>query len=269
MIVFPNAKINLGLRIVRKRADGYHDLETCLVPVGWQDMLEVIEGDAFSFQTSGLPIPGKAEDNLCVRAYRLLQQQFSLPPVQVHLHKLIPMGAGLGGGSADASFMLTMLNELFGLSLDTAALENYAARLGSDCPFFIQNQPRMAYGTGTTLEDVAINLSGKHIVLVYPNIAVTTAEAYADILPQAPDSSLKELLETLPTTDWKDQVINDFEKSLFLKYPVLADIKEELYQTGAFYASMSGSGSALYGLFERPIQLPTSLDAYTVWRGEL
>lgn len=269
MVVFPSAKINLGLRILRKRADGYHDLESCLLPIGWRDILEVIEGDTFSFQTSGIPITGEVEDNLCVKAYRLLQQDFPLPPVRIYLHKIIPMGAGLGGGSADASHMLKVLNELFSLSLEVSQLESYAAQLGSDCPFFIQDQPRMAYGTGTTLEDLALDLSGKHIVLVYPKVAVATADAYGSVVPHVPDTSLKEILETTPPHDWKDRVVNDFEKSVFAKHPVLSDIKEEMYRVEAFYASMSGSGSALYGLFEQPVSLPTSWKEYTVWQGEL
>ena len=269
MVVFPPAKINLGLRILRKRADGYHDLESCLVPVGWRDILEVIESDAFSFQASGLSVAGSIEENLCVKAYRLLQGDFALPPVQIYLHKIIPMGAGLGGGSADAAFMLRILNELFSLSLDISKLEDYAARLGSDCPFFVHDQPRLAYGTGTTLADISLDLSGKHIVLVYPNVAVATAEAYGSVVPQEPDTLLKEVLETVSPEEWKDRVVNDFEKSIFQNHPVLADIKDALYQMGAFYASMSGSGSAVYGLFEQPVSPTAAWKEYTVWQGDL
>ena len=269
MVTFPPAKINLGLRILRKRPDGYHDLESCLVPVGWRDLLEVMEADVFSFQASGLPIPGDAQHNLCIRAYQLLQRDFSVPPVQVYLHKIIPMGAGLGGGSSDAAHTLMLLNDLFELSLDAAALENYAAQLGSDCPFFIQNQLRMAYGTGTTLEDITLALSGKQAVLVYPTIAITTAEAYANVHPQERDTSLKEQLETLPMADWKNHIGNDFEESVFRKHPTLATIKEELYAAGAIYASLSGSGSTVYGLFEESIAPPASWEAYTVWQGVL
>ena len=269
MIVFPPAKINLGLRLLRKRPDGYHDLESCLLPVGWHDALEVMEDDAFSFQTTGLLIPGDDEDNLCVKAYQLLQQDFTLPPVQVHLHKAIPMGAGLGGGSSDAAHMLILLNKLFDLSLATLDLEGYASQLGSDCPFFIRARPQMVSGTGTTLEDTPLNLSGKHLVLVYPNVAVTTAEAYARVRPQERDSSLKESLETLPLTHWRDHIGNDFEESVFQQHPVLADIKQELYDRGALYASMSGSGSTLYGLFDEPPSLPASWNKYTVWEGKL
>ena len=269
MVTFPPAKINLGLRILRKRADGYHDLESCLVPVGWCDLLEVMEADTFSFQASGLPIPGDEGNNLCVRAYQLLQQAFSLPPVQIYLHKIIPMGAGLGGGSSDAASMLVTLNELFGLSLEPSALEHYAAQLGSDCPFFIRNQPQMAYGTGIRLEEISLDVSGKHIVLVYPNVAVTTAEAYANVHPRERDTSLAEPLQTLPMTDWKDHIGNDFEASVFSQHPVLAEIKEHLYEHGATYASMSGSGSTVYGVFDKAITLPTAWEEYTVWQGPL
>jgi 4-diphosphocytidyl-2-C-methyl-D-erythritol kinase len=268
MILFPPAKINLGLRIVRKRADGYHDLETGLLPVPWRDALEVIESDAFSFQTSGLPIPGHAESNLCVQAYHLLQQDFDLPPAAVHLHKIIPMGAGLGGGSSDAASMLMLLNGLFELSLATSALQAYAARLGSDCPFFIDPRPRLATGTGTTLEDLSLDLSGKQLVIVYPNVAVSTADAYARAVPRLPNSDLRDLLAQ-PLENWKDQVVNDFEVGVFQQHPALADIKGQLYGAGAVYASLSGSGSALYGLFNGPADLPAGWEMYTVWQGEL
>ncbi len=268
MILFPPAKINLGLRIVRKRADGYHDLETALLPVPWRDALEVIRSDTFSFQTSGLPIPGAPENNLCVRAYHLLQQDFDLPPVAVHLHKIIPMGAGLGGGSSDAASMLVLLNDLFKLSLSTLALEAYAARLGSDCPFFIDPRPRLASGTGTTLEDLPLDLSGRHLLIMYPKVSVSTADAYARVVPRQPDSNLRNLL-TQPVEAWKDQVVNDFEASVFQQHPVLANIKEQLYDAGATYASLSGSGSALYGLFDEPVELPAGWEEYTVWQGKL
>ena len=268
MILFPPAKINLGLRIVQKRADGYHNLETGLFPVPWRDALEVIRSDTFSFQTSGLPIPGAPENNLCVRAYHLLQQDFDLPPVAVHLHKVIPMGAGLGGGSSDAASLLMLLNDLFELSLATSVLQTYAARLGSDCPFFVDPRPRLASGTGTTLEDLPLDLSGQHLLIVYPKVSVSTADAYARVVPRQPDSDLRNLL-TQPVEAWKDQVVNDFEVSVFQQHPMLADIKEQLCHTGATYASLSGSGSALYGLFDEPVELLAGWEEYTVWQGEL
>ena len=269
MISYPCAKINIGLRIIRKRPDGYHELETCMVPVPWRDMLEIIESDRFSFQSSGLAIPGDADDNLCVKAYRLLQQDFDLPPVQIHLHKIIPMGAGLGGGSSDASAVLTGLNTLFALSLDPTQLEAYAARLGSDCPFFVQARPRLAHGTGTELLDTTLDVSGTFAVLVYPNAAVTTAEAYANVVPEPSEVPLQQQLETLPPTAWKGAVVNDFERSVFPQHPELEQIKAALYEAGAFYASLSGSGSTVYGLFEEAVTLPGSFDRYTVWSGVL
>ena len=266
MITYPNAKINIGLRVVRRRKDGFHDLESAFVPVPWRDILEIIPGEAFQFSTSGIAIPGisipgisilgEKESNLCVKAYTLLAQDVDLPPVHMHLHKIIPIGAGLGGGSADGAFVLKALNELFSLILDEETLAAYAAQLGSDCPFFIANQPAMAYGTGNRLEPLALELSGKTVVLVKPSVFVATADAYRSIVPRPPSDSLKEMLETMPMADWKDRVMNDFERTVFAQYPELVDIKVALYQQGATYASMSGSGSTLYGLFEQP---PASL----------
>jgi 4-diphosphocytidyl-2-C-methyl-D-erythritol kinase len=186
----------------------------------------------------------------------------------VHLHKIIPMGAGLGGGSSDAASMLVLLNDLFELTLSPAALKGYAAQLGSDCPFFINPRPRLATGTGTTLEDLPLDLSGQHLVIVYPNVAVTTAEAYARVVPRQPDSDLRTLLAQ-PIETWKDRVVNDFEVSVFQQHPALADTKAQLYDAGATYASLSGSGSALYGLFNEPADLPAGWEEYTVWQGEL
>lgn len=255
MVVFPNAKINVGLNIIKKRKDGYHDIASCFVPISYHDVLEVIENKKFSFASSGLSIPGKPEDNLCVKAYRLLKRDFGLPEVSIYLHKLIPIGAGLGGGSSDAAFVLKCLNVLFELFLDDSILEDYAAQLGSDCPFFIRNQPVMAYGTGNEFKDIALDLSGQYIVLVTPPVHISTAEAYAGITPKLPVSDLKTVLEQMPVAQWKDSVRNDFEIPVFQKYPELADAKKILYETGALYASMSGSGSTLYGLFNAEPQV--------------
>ncbi len=250
MVVFPNAKINLGLQVLRKRQDGYHDLASCFVPVPYCDVLEIIESKRFNFASSGVAIPGKPEENLCVKAYHLLKEDFGLPPVNMYLHKLIPVGAGLGGGSADASFALKCLNALFELYLKDSILEDYASQLGSDCPFFIRNQAVMAYGTGNEFEEISLDLSGKYIVLVLPPLSVSTAEAYAGVVPSTASSDLKQLIEQQSATAWKELIRNDFEASVFEKYTVLADIKQRLYQAGAFYASMSGSGAAVYGLFD-------------------
>lgn len=275
MVVFPNAKINLGLHIVSKRADGYHNLETCFIPIPLRDILEIIEGSGgtFQFSTSGLAIPGKDQDNLCVRAYQLLKADFDLPPIQMHLHKIIPMGGGLGGGSSDASFALRSLNELFKLSLDNHQLEKYASQLGSDCPFFIRNHLVLATGTGNQFRELSTDISGNHIALIFPNVAVTTAKAYAQVIPREVRSekqiTLAEILETVDPKQWKEKLVNDFESSVFAQYPSLQKIKNKLYEVGAFYASMSGSGSTLYGLFDHIPDLSELENGYQIWQSAI
>ncbi|MDB5243384.1 MAG: 4-diphosphocytidyl-2C-methyl-D-erythritol kinase [Spirosoma sp.] len=268
MLTFPSAKINLGLRIIEKRPDGFHSLQSCFYPVGWSDVLEVIPTSTFKFSSSGLPIPGAPETNLCIRAYKLLAADFNLPPVQLHLHKLVPIGAGLGGGSADAAFTLKLLNDRFNLTLDVASLENYARRLGSDCAFFVQNRPRYCLEKGEVFEDIALDLGGYYLLLVYPNIAISTAEAYAAIHPRRPETELCADLKS-PINTWCSTILNDFENSLFPKYPVLSSIKQQLYKMGAVYASMSGSGSTLYGIFNASVNLPNQFGHYRVWQGRL
>lgn len=248
MVSFPNAKINLGLHILHKRADGYHDLETCMLPVGWCDALEFVEASKIKFSTSGLEIPGSGDDNLVMRAYQIMRKDFALPPLHVHLHKVIPFGAGLGGGSADAAFMLRMLSEYFDLFLEDTMLEIYASTLGSDCAFFVKNEPALARGRGDELSPIDLNLKGLYILLIFPGFAIGTAQAYKGVNPSVPKKSLEEILQS-PVTEWKEQLHNQFEDTVFPAYPVLADIKSELYRDGAIYASMSGSGSAMYGLF--------------------
>lgn len=268
LIAFPNAKINLGLRITEKRADGFHNLQSCFYPVGWADVLEIIPADSFAFSSSGLPIPGALDTNLCVRAYNLLKIDFNLPPVQMHLHKIVPIGAGLGGGSADAAFALKLLNERFELALSHEQLEAYARRLGSDCAFFIGNEPVYCLEKGDVFESIAIDLSGYYITLVYPNLAISTAEAYAGVRPRQPETSLREQIE-VPVAGWRGTVHNDFEDSLFPKYPLLAELKQQLYDAGAVYASMSGSGSTVYGIFNAPTALSNQFQPYRVWEGKL
>lgn len=270
MIQFPNAKINLGLQLVEKRPDGFHNLVSCFYPVPWTDALEILPatGEA-SFTLSGLPVPGAPQSNLCWKAYELLRQDFELPAIQMHLHKVIPMGAGLGGGSADAAFTLKILNDQFDLGLTAAQLENYARQLGSDCAFFVQNKPVLAVEKGDVFESLSLDLTGWHLVLVYPNLAISTAQAYAAVSPRFPEKSLSWLLAQEITT-WKDTVVNDFEASLFPQYPVLPEIKEQLYAMGAVYASMSGSGSTMYGLFRQAPTKPLPFPAeYLVWQGVL
>lgn len=269
MLDFPNAKINLGLRVTEKRSDGFHNLESCFYPVQWCDALEILPADEERFTMSGLPVPGNPDTNLCLKAYRLLQQDHQLPRVHMHLHKVIPMGAGLGGGSSDAASVLKQLNTLFELKLNPDVLENYARRLGSDCAFFIRNKPVVAVEKGDVFIPTELDLSGYSCVVVYPGIHITTAEAYANIVPKKPDSSIEESLKQ-DISEWKEVLRNDFEASLFPKYPELPAIKEQLYRAGAAYASMTGSGSAVYGLFEG--DAPADLlfpDHYLFWKGLL
>ncbi len=256
MIVFPNAKINLGLHVVSKRADGYHNLETIFYPVKLADALEMIESDKTGLSFSGMKIGGPASENLVLKAYHFLKEDFDLPPVQFHLHKVIPFGAGLGGGSSDAAFALKMLNDYFDLGLNSAGLKKYAARIGADCSFFIDNQPAFAEGIGDKLVAYQIDLSEFHIVILKPDVSVGTPEAYRNIIPGAPKFNLHELADLSPDK-WKDHVVNDFEKSIFPQYPEIKELKETLYRTGAVYASMSGSGSAVYGIFRH---LPTDFN---------
>ncbi|ALI98354.1 4-(cytidine 5'-diphospho)-2-C-methyl-D-erythritol kinase [Rufibacter tibetensis] len=268
MIQFPNAKINLGLQLVEKRPDGFHNLVSCFYPVGWTDALEILPSDGeANFTLSGLPVPGEPAANLCWKAYELLRRDFDLPSIKMHLHKVIPMGAGLGGGSADAAFTLKILNQQFKLNLTEEALENYARQLGSDCAFFIRNRPVLAVEKGDVFESISLDLTGWHLLMVYPNLAISTAEAYAGVSPRFPENDLKTSLAQDVST-WKDEVVNDFELSLFPKYPVLAELKAQLYEMGAMYASMSGSGSTMYGLFQTsPAGLLTFPKEYSVWQG--
>lgn len=252
MIAFPPAKMNLGLQILRRRADGFHDIASVMAPLALVDILEVVKSDSFSFTSSGLDIPGgDVEDNLCVKAYRLLEQAHDLPPVAIHLHKVIPMGAGLGGGSSDAAWTLRLLNDLFGLGLAKAALEAHAATLGSDCAFFIRDQAQYATGRGEVLEPISVDLSGHHLVLVTPDVHVSTKAAYAGITPNDAVPDLREVVAQ-PMETWKNNLFNDFEASVFQAHPSLAETKAKLYELGAVYAAMSGSGSSLFGLFLVP-----------------
>lgn len=251
MIVFPNCKINLGLHITNKRPDGFHDLETVFYPLPVNDALEAITHNELQFESSGIAVPGNIADNLCVKAYHLLRQDFpQVQPLNIHLHKHIPIGAGLGGGSADAAFMLQLISQKFQLGLTEDVLLKYAAQLGSDCPFFIVNKPCYATGRGEIMEPIALDLSGYSFVLVHPGIHVNTGWAFQQLTPKAPAYSLKEVIQT-PVTAWKDVLTNDFEAPVFTAHPALGKIKEQLYAAGAVYASMSGSGAALLGIFPK------------------
>ncbi|MDR2287267.1 MAG: 4-(cytidine 5'-diphospho)-2-C-methyl-D-erythritol kinase [Prevotellaceae bacterium] len=250
MISFPCAKINLGLNVVSKRDDGYHNIETVFFPVTeLTDILEIVESDRFLFTQTGIHVDAATEDNLCVKAFRILEKDYSLPPVSIYLHKVIPLGAGLGGGSSDAAFTLTSLNKIFGLGISHERLKSYAAMLGSDCAFFIDNIPSKASGRGELLEPVEIDISGLYIKIVTPDIHVSTKEAYANITPHIPDISITEIIK-LPVEQWKNKLHNDFEKSIFMLHPTIAGIKEKMYEQGAVYSSMSGSGASVFGLFK-------------------
>lgn len=251
MISFPNAKINIGLNITEKRPDGYHNLESCFYPIEWIDILEIVPSDSLSFSSSGISIPGNESSNLCLKAFDLLQKEHNIPPVNIHLHKVIPIGAGLGGGSSDGAFTLKMINEIFRLSLSINQLEAYAAELGSDCPFFIQNQPKFVTGTGDVFHEVKINLTGKHLIVIKPDLHVTTADAYREISPQHPLSNIKDVIENQSISTWKSCISNDFEQSIFRVHSSIAEIKKTLYKQGAVYASMTGSGAAVFGVFDK------------------
>ena len=256
MITFPNAKINIGLQVTERRPDGYHNLDTVFYPIPINDALEVIVAEGADYDCrlhiSGITIEGDTDNNLVVRAYRLLATDYTLPSVDIYLHKHIPTGAGLGGGSADASFMLRLLNEMFELGITTEKLEAYAARLGADCPFFITGNPVYATGIGNEFHSIDLDLSGWHIVVVKPDVFVSTKEAYSMVRPEKPAVTLDAKI-VRPIAEWKDTISNDFEKGIFALHPELASIKAKLYELGATYAAMSGSGSSLFGLFETPI----------------
>lgn len=269
MILFPNAKINIGLNVGSRRPDGFRNLESAFYPVQWTDALEMVPAEKLSFQLSGIPVPGDPETNLCVKAFQLLQADYGIPAVAMHLHKNIPIGAGLGGGSADAAFALRLLNGLFELKLSPKVLEDYARRLGSDCAFFIRNKPVFATEKGDVFQPLPLDLSGYPCLLVYPNLHITTAEAYGLVALRQPEIPLLQLLQQ-DIASWKNTVYNDFETALFPRYPELAQIKARLYEQGALYAAMSGSGSTIYGIFPPGTTTYPDFPAqYRVWQGEL
>jgi 4-diphosphocytidyl-2-C-methyl-D-erythritol kinase len=267
MVTFPPCKINLGLRILSKRPDGYHDIETCFYPVPWTDVLEILPGDSFSFTCTGLALPGNVEENLCVKAYRLLQKDFTLPPVHMHLHKIIPSGAGLGGGSSDAAHTLLLLNDVFDLKLSVQELQRYASMLGSDCAFFITKYPMMGKGKGDLLSPAEFTLTDKYLVVIKPAIHVSTAEAYSRVKPVQQTSTLAEILKQDIST-WKEFLVNDFEASVFNVHPQIGEIKQELYKQGALYACMSGSGSSVFGIFSGEVDLRNQFPGTTYWSGK-
>jgi 4-diphosphocytidyl-2-C-methyl-D-erythritol kinase len=251
MIQFPNCKINLGLSILAKRADGYHELETVFYPIAVSDALEILPAANLTMTQSGIDVPGDPAQNICLKAYHLLKKDFpTLPAVQMHLHKNIPMGAGLGGGSSDGTSTLLILNQQFSLGLNDQQLIDYASQLGSDCPFFVYNKACHATGRGEILTPIHLDLSNYQFLLVHPGVHIATAWAFQQLNPHTKSESIQAIIEK-PITDWKNYLINDFEAPVFKAEPKLLVIKDQLYQLGAIYASMSGSGSSLFGIFPK------------------
>ncbi|MGE4287449.1 MAG: 4-(cytidine 5'-diphospho)-2-C-methyl-D-erythritol kinase [Salinivirgaceae bacterium] len=275
MIVYPNAKINLGLSIVNKRPDGFHSIETVMFPIPLCDKITIapIENYAGSeklaFSSSGLIIDGRAENNLIVKAFNLLDADFNLAPTQIHLEKNIPFGAGLGGGSADCAFTINALNQLYNLKLTNKRRENYAAQLGSDCPFFIKNQPALAKGRGELLSEIHVDLKGRYLALVIPPVGINTKQAYSLVTPKKPETPVEETIKQ-PINTWKKKLLNDFEASVFKQKPEIEQVKNVLYAQGATYASLSGSGSASFGIFDTALNLEEHFPKnYFIWTRQL
>ncbi len=266
MIAFPNAKINIGLNILSRRSDGYHNLETVFYPVKIKDGLEIIEASEMKFETSGIEIPGYANENLCLQAYGLLRKDFDLPNLSIHLHKKIPIGAGLGGGSADAAFFIKLVNEKFELNLSSDQMQNYCRKLGADCAFFIENKALFAYEKGDFFEPLALDLSSYFIVLVMPPVHVSTGEAYRGVQPNQPAQSLKELIQ-LPVEEWQGIIKNDFEPYILRAHPEIRGVKAQLLAAGALFTLMSGSGASVYGIFKNETDLSLLEEKNQVFKG--
>lgn len=266
MLAFSIAKINLGLNILSKRSDGYHNIESVFYPIPWADILEVLPAEKFGFKSSGLTIPGDVSSNLIVKAYNLLKDEVGFKKnVAIYLHKILPMGAGLGGGSSNGAFALKLINDVLKLGLSNRTLEEFAARLGSDCAFFIDSKPKFCLGRGNEFEEIDLSLKGMFIVLVNPEIHISTQEAFSRIVTQKPEIPVKEIIK-MPIETWKDVLKNDFEKGAISKYPLIATIKEDLCQKGAVYAAMTGSGSTVFGIFREELNYETD---FVSWSGKL
>ncbi len=272
MIVFPNAKINLGLNVVEKRPDGFHNLETVFYPVPLCDGLEITESagpQACQLTTSGLVVDTVSDsDNIVFKAFQLLADSFTLPPAAFHLHKKIPFGAGLGGGSADGAFAIRLISDFYQLNLSSKEMEEYAARLGSDCPFFIRNKPVYAEGRGGKMYSINLNLSNYYLMLVKPGFSINTKQAFQGITPQKSEIPLTHICRQ-PVSEWKNSMKNDFEKSIFPLYPELEKIKKQLYNMGAVYAAMSGSGSVIFGIFNHQPDTAPFAGKYFVWSSKM
>ncbi len=270
MIAFPNAKINLGLNVIAKRSDGYHNIETIFYPIPLNDVLEIVhskqQDTAYTWHNSGLPIDVPADRNICIKALNIVKRSHRISPIDIQLHKTIPFGAGLGGGSADGAAMIQLLNQLFELHISIEEQMTMATELGADCPFFISNKPSFATGIGNQLKPMELSLSGYHLVLVKPPIHISTPDAYAGVTPGEPKVGLSEIIKN-PVSQWRTLLKNDFEDSIFKKHPPIANIKAQLYNSGAIYSSMSGSGSSVFGLFENPVKIEIP-DCF-IWQGEL
>ena len=269
MICFPNCKINLGLYIEQKREDGFHNIKTIFFPVPLCDALEIVVSQTKTeMSISGIPVECDLQSNLCSKAYHLLKKDYKLPPVKIHLHKAIPSGAGLGGGSSDAAFTIKLLNDLFSLSLSNNKMEQYASELGSDCAFFINNLPVIASEKGNIFEEITLSLKSYSIIIIKPQIHLSTPDAYKWIKPRNEIININTLINNAVVT-WKDSLLNDFETSVFIKFPEIGEIKTKLYQNGATYAAMSGSGSSVFGIFENEIPDIQFPDNYFVWKGSM
>jgi 4-diphosphocytidyl-2-C-methyl-D-erythritol kinase len=272
MIVFPRAKVNIGLRVTRKRDDGFHDIETLFLSIPFADALEFVENDPRSAKdnlvVTGIDPGGNPEDNLVIKAVHSLRQKYDFPFLKIHLHKAIPAGAGLGGGSSDAAYVMRGINRSFGLNISCEALRTYALEIGSDCPFFVESVPSFATGRGENLVFAGDDmLKNNFMVLLNPGIHVSTKEAYCNCNPAQPADSLPSLLKNTAPDKWKNKIVNDFEDYVFKKYPLIGKIKEELYSAGAAFSLMSGSGSSVYGIFKTRRELPLRLKKYLIWQG--
>jgi 4-diphosphocytidyl-2-C-methyl-D-erythritol kinase len=272
MILFPNAKINIGLRITGKRPDGFHNIETLFYPIGLCDALEFVVSDKQTgndiFASTGINTTSMPSDNLVIKTILRLREKKSFPLLKIHLHKAIPVGAGLGGGSSDAACLLKVVNKHFSLGIDNNGLKTISLNLGSDCPFFIDGVPSLAFGRGDVLTPVKPLLADYYLVLINPGVGISTVEAYQNCNTAIPLVSLEQLLGS-PVIEWKGNIVNDFENFAFKKYPIIGYLKDELYRSGAIFSLMSGSGSSVYGIFSEKPQLPEKLREFVIWEGKM
>lgn len=266
MVDFPNGKINIGLSVTGKRKDGYHNIETIMYPVKLSDVLEITTnpGKDFKFTSTGIKLPGHLSDNLVCKTYNLMKRKFDLPSVNIHLHKIIPAGSGLGGGSADAAFTIKILNKLFSLGLTLQEMIDHAKLLGSDCAFFINNKPVLAFGKGNEFEPIDVEIEKYFLVIIKPDIHISTADAYSWIRPSRKEPSLCELIKA-PVEQWKNNIVNDFEAEVTSRYPLIKDIIKKLYRLGSVFASLTGSGAAVYGIFDSEIEISGEFHNCFVW----